>query len=80
MKKVVLAAFLASAGLIQAAHGDEQASAVVAKAHSPFSRDDAAEQRLQLATAYLGDTGCGACPQGTARTPAGNCQPPFDFD
>ncbi|MCU7238197.1 MULTISPECIES: hypothetical protein [Pseudomonas] len=80
MKKVVLAAFFATAGLIQTAHGNELASAVVAKAQSPFSRDDAAEQRLQLAAAYLGDTGYGACPKGTARAPAGNCQPPFDFD
>ncbi|MDH1628706.1 hypothetical protein [Pseudomonas mosselii] len=80
MKKAVLAAFFATAGLIQTAHGNELASAVAAKAHSPFSRDDAAEQRLQLATAYLGDTGDGACPQGTARTQAGNCQPPFDFE
>ncbi|MBC3437069.1 hypothetical protein HU735_16750 [Pseudomonas sp. BW16M2] len=80
MKKVVLAALFASAGLIQAAHGDEMAGAVVAKGHSPFSRGAAAEQRLQLAAAYLGDTGYGACPEGTARTPAGNCQPPFDFD
>ena len=80
MKNVVLAALLTTAGLIQTAHGNELASAVVDNAQSPFSRDDAAEQRLQLAAAYLGDTGYGACPQGTARTPAGSCQPPFDFD
>ncbi|MBV4504409.1 hypothetical protein HU751_006070 [Pseudomonas sp. BW13M1] len=80
MKKVVLAAFLASAGLIQAAHGDEMAGAVVAKGHSPFSRDDAGEQRLQLAAGFIGDIGSGSCPSGTERTPAGTCQPPFDFD
>ncbi|MBC3451794.1 hypothetical protein HU745_12100 [Pseudomonas mosselii] len=80
MKKAVLAAFLASAGLIQAAYGDELAGVVVAKAHSPFSRDDVAEQGLQLAAGYIGDIRYGSCPHGTARTPAGSCQAPFDFD
>jgi len=80
MKKVVLAAFFATAGLIQTAHGNELTGAVVAKVHSPFSRDDVTEQGLQLAAGYIGDIGYGSCPDGTARAPSGICQPPFDFD
>ncbi|MEW9678266.1 hypothetical protein [Pseudomonas sp. TE50-2] len=78
MKKVVLAALLASASLTQIAYGNEPASS--AKDASPFFQSSSAEKTLQVAAAFIGDIGSGVCPDGTARTSAGNCQPPIEFD
>ncbi|MFJ4388857.1 hypothetical protein [Pseudomonas soli] len=78
MKKVVLAALLASASLTQLAYGNEPASSP--KGASPFFQSSSAEKTLQVAATFIGDIGAGACPAGTARTSAGNCQPPIEFD
>ena len=78
MRKVVLAALLASASLTQIAYGNEPASAL--KSASPYFQSRDAEKALQVAAAFIGDIGSGTCPAGTARTSSGNCQPPIEFD
>ena len=78
MKKVVLAALLASASLTQIAYGNEPASSP--KGASPFFQSNIVEKTLLVAATFVGDVGSGVCPAGTVRTPSGRCQPPFEFD
>ncbi|MFT0866603.1 hypothetical protein [Pseudomonas sp. CAM1A] len=78
MKKVVLAASLASASLAQIAYGNELTNSP--KGASPFFQSSIVEKTLQVAATFVGDVGSSVCPAGTARTPSGSCQPPFEFD
>ncbi|MBI6952852.1 hypothetical protein [Pseudomonas sp. CCOS 191] len=78
MKKVVSVALLVSASLTQIAYGNEPESSP--KGASPFFQSSIAQKTLQVAATFIGDVGSSVCPAGTARSSAGDCQPPIEFD
>ncbi|MHA6159738.1 hypothetical protein [Pseudomonas sichuanensis] len=82
MRKIATFALLAAASVLQVAYGQEPTQRDVAEreAISPFAPRNAADaDAVSIRLASIGVPRM-ACPKGTLRTPAGHCQPAFDFD
>ncbi len=81
MKNFVLIALLTAAGLVQVAHAEKlhQANVVVSETSTTTTTPSKKAQTDRVGTQSIG-TPPDSCPKGYYRTPAGDCQPDFQFD
>ncbi len=78
MKKIVLIALLTTVGLAQTAHADKPHEPGIVLSEAPTT----SSKKIQTDRVVTPRAGIPIveCPEGTYLTPAGHCQPDFEFD
>lgn len=78
MKKIAFITLLATAGLVQIAHGNERDDAGPAVSETTASSTQQPEARRRTVRSV--GVPSTPCPEGTYLTEAGHCNPSFEFD